>query len=122
MTPIIKLGMCNSVLRWFSLPKQFCLIYNQNIFVLLGMLNFTRMVVQAPKLLFSCSTQLSMKFFLLINVKMPTFVGIVTFMSWKNSILGLSEPKNSRISRYLCIYEHSKFHAQLWVFEHMTKA
>ena len=29
---------------------------------------------------FSCSTQLSMKFFLLINVKMPTIVGILTFM------------------------------------------
>ena len=48
--------------------------------------------------LFSCSTQLSMKFFLLINVKMPTIVGILTFMSGKNSILGLSEPKNSQIS------------------------
>ena len=43
--------------------------------------------------LFSCSTQLSMKFFLLINVKMPTIVGILTFMSGKNSILDLSEPK-----------------------------
>ena len=48
--------------------------------------------------LFSCSTQLSMEFFLLINVKMPTIVGILTFMSGKNSILGLSEPKKSRIS------------------------
>ena len=47
---------------------------------------------------FSCLTQLSMKFFLLINVKMPTIVGILTFMSGKNSILGLSEPKKSRIS------------------------
>ena len=28
----------------------------------------------------SCSTQLSVIFFLLINVKMPTFVGILTFM------------------------------------------
>ena len=36
--------------------------------------------------LFSCSTQLSMKFFLLINVKMPTNVGILTFMSRKNSM------------------------------------
>ena len=36
-----------------------------------------------------------MKFFLLINVKMPTIVGILTFMSGKNSILGLSEPKNA---------------------------
>ena len=38
-----------------------------------------------------CSTQLSMKFFLLISVKMPTIVGILTFMSRKNSIIGLSE-------------------------------
>ena len=45
--------------------------------------------------LFSCSTQLSMNFFLLINVKMPTFVGILTFISGKNSILGLSEPKKN---------------------------
>ena len=42
--------------------------------------------------LFSCSTQLSMKFFLLINIKMPTIVVILTFMSGKNSILCLSEP------------------------------
>ena len=33
--------------------------------------------------LFSCSTQLSMKFFQLINIKMPTIVGILTFMSGK---------------------------------------
>ena len=38
------------------------------------------------------STQLSIKIFLLINVKMPTFVGILTFMNGKNSILGVSEP------------------------------
>ena len=31
--------------------------------------------------LFSCSTQLSMKFSLLINMKMPTFVGIFIFIS-----------------------------------------
>ena len=43
----------------------------------------------------SCSTQLSMNFFLLINVKMPTIVCIVTFMSKKNSILGLYDPKNA---------------------------
>ena len=45
--------------------------------------------------LFSCSTQLSMKFFLLIIVKMPTVVGILTFMSRKISILGLSEPEKA---------------------------
>ena len=43
----------------------------------------------------SCSTQLSMKFFLLINLKMPTIVGIFTFVSRKNSILGLFEPVKS---------------------------
>ena len=42
--------------------------------------------------LFSCSTQLSMKFFPLIYVKMPTIVGILTCMSGKNNILGLTEP------------------------------
>ena len=38
----------------------------------------------------SCSTELSVKFFLFIIVKMPTNtnVGILTFMSWKNSIIG----------------------------------
>ena len=63
--------------------------------------------------LFSCSTQLSMKIFQLINVKIPTIVGILTFMSGKNSILGLSEPFKSQISLYLYTYEHLKFHAQL---------
>ena len=35
--------------------------------------------------LFSCSTQLSTKFILLINVKMPTIVGILTFISKINT-------------------------------------
>ena len=42
--------------------------------------------------LFSCSTQLSMKFFPLIYVKMPTIVGILACMSGKNNIPGLIEP------------------------------
>ena len=68
--------------------------------------------------LFSCSTQLSMKFFLLINVKMPTIVGILTFMSRKNSILSLSEPEKCCISWYFHTYKHFKFHAQLsWVWK-----
>ena len=39
----------------------------------------------------SCSTHQSMKFLPLMNVKMPTVVSILTFMSRKNSILGLSK-------------------------------
>ena len=45
--------------------------------------------------LFSCSTQLSMRFFLLINIEMRTIAGILIFMSGKNSILGLSESKKA---------------------------
>ena len=37
------------------------------------------------KKLFSYTTQLSMKFILLINVKMPTIVGILTFISLINT-------------------------------------
>ena len=51
----------------------------------------------------SCSTQLSMKFYLVINVKMPTNVGILTFMSRKNSILSLPEPESS------CIFSSAVF-------------
>ena len=47
---------------------------------------------------FPCSTQLSIKIFTLIHVKMPTIIGILTFMSRQNSILGLSEPKINLIS------------------------
>ena len=43
----------------------------------------------------SCSIQLSTNFFLLINVKMPTIVGILTFMSRKDNILGLSEAEHA---------------------------
>ena len=43
----------------------------------------------------SCSTHLSMKFFLLINVEMPQLLGFLTFLSRKYSILGFSEPEKS---------------------------
>ena len=68
-----------------------------------------------PKIikLFSCSTQLSTKFFLLINVKMPTVVGVLTFMSRKNSILGLSKPEKANFLEIYILIEHLKFHAQL---------
>ena len=51
--------------------------------------------------LFSCSTQLSMKFFLLINVKMPTIVGILTFMGGKISILSLSESEKCYLDIFI---------------------
>ena len=53
--------------------------------------------------LFSCSTQLSMRFFLLINVKMPTTVGILILM---NSILAYLSLKKADFHDifYTCIY------------------
>ena len=39
--------------------------------------------------LFSCSTQLNMNFILLINVKMPTVVGVLTFISRVKDICNL---------------------------------
>ena len=62
--------------------------------------------------LFSCSTQLSDKIFLLINVKMPTIVGILTFTSMIKTSERL-KPKNFFICRYFIFYEQLKFHAQL---------
>ena len=62
--------------------------------------------------LFSCSTQLSTKFILLINVKMTTIVGISTFIS----ILNTSEHLKARkvfIFMHFKFYTHLKFHAQL---------
>ena len=44
-----------------------------------------------------------MNFFLALNVKMPTIVGIVTFMSKKNSILGLYDPKNAEFHDFFFI-------------------
>ena len=50
---------------------------------------------------------------MLNSTKHEIFIGISTFMSGKNSILVLSEPRKSRISWYVYTYEHLKFHAQL---------
>ena len=44
---------------------------------------------------FPCSIQLSMKFFPLIYVKMPTIVDILICMSGKNNIQVLTEPKKA---------------------------
>ena len=81
------------------------------------MLNDTKRQVVNPGLevikLFSRSTQLRLKFILLINVKMPTVVGILTFISRINYRLSLSKPEISIYLGYISIYELLKFHAQL---------
>ena len=61
--------------------------------------------------LFSCSTQISMKLIVSINVKMPTFVDILTFMSMINTT---SESLKARkvIFQHVRLYEQLMFHAQ----------
>ena len=63
--------------------------------------------------LFLCSTQLSTKFILLINVKMPTIVGILTFISMINTKSERLKARNFFVCRYFSFYEHLKFRAQL---------
>ena len=63
--------------------------------------------------LFLCLTQLSMKFILLINVKMPTIVGILTFISRMNIPSECFEQDKLVIFQYFTFYEQSKSRVQL---------
>ena len=63
--------------------------------------------------LFSCSIELKLKFILLINVIMPTIVGILTFMSRINYEYLSFEPEFFTDFDKFNIYEQLKFHAQL---------
>ena len=90
--------MPDEILALYELDT--CISY---LIMLLQYFLFCHFTVPEVIKLFSYSTQLCMKFFLLINVKMPTIVGILTFMSGKNSILCLSEPKISRVSWYFML-------------------
>ena len=55
----------------------------------------------------SCSIQLSLKFIMLINVKMPTIVGILTFISMIN------KTSESLKARKVLIFQHFSFYEQL---------
>ena len=62
--------------------------------------------------LFPCSTQLSTKFILLINVIMPTIVGILTFICMMNTTSERLIARNF-ICRYFSYNKQLKFRAQL---------
>ena len=62
--------------------------------------------------LFPCLTQLSMKFIMLINVKMPTIVGILIFISVINATSERLKVRNFFICWYFSFYEQLKFRAQ----------
>ena len=63
--------------------------------------------------LFSYSIQLSTKFILLINAKMPTIVGILTFISMINTTSERLKAWDFFNCRYFSFYEQLKFRAQL---------
>ena len=68
--------------------------------------------------LFSCSTQLSTKFILLINVKMPTIVGILTFISMIDTPSEGLKARNFLMCLYFRFYMQLKFRAQLsWAWK-----
>ena len=62
---------------------------------------------------FSYSTQLNRKFIRLINVKMPTIVGILTLISMINTTYERLKARNFVIRRYFSFHEQLKLRAQL---------
>ena len=54
-----------------------------------------------------------MKFFILINVKMPTIVGILTFISMINTISERLKARNIFIFQDFSFYELLKIYAEL---------
>ena len=63
--------------------------------------------------LFSCSSQLRMKFIMLINVKMPTIVDILTSISMINTTSESLKARKILFFQYYSFYEQLKFCAQL---------
>ena len=61
---------------------------------------------------FSSSTQLRKKFILLINVNIPTIVGILAFTSMINTASEILKAKAYSFNGIL-VYKQLKFHAQL---------
>ena len=59
-----------------------------------------------------------MKFFLLINIKMPTIVGILIFISRKNFMLSSALQEKILNWWYLIFHKRNKFHSQLsWAWK-----
>ena len=63
--------------------------------------------------LFICLTELSLKFIKLINVKMPTIVGILTFISMMNTTSERLTARKVYTFQLISFHELLKFHAQL---------
>ena len=60
-----------------------------------------------------------MRFIKLINVKMPTIVGILTFISMMNTASESLEARKAFIFQHFSFFEQLKFHAQLRMIKHL---
>ena len=67
---------------------------------------------QALKLCHAQLTQLSMRFILLINLKMPTMFDILAFISRIDITTDILKAKNIFIFQHFSFYVQLKFHAQ----------
>ena len=63
--------------------------------------------------IFLILTQLSTKFIMLINVKMPTILGILTFISMINKTSESLKARKVFIFQHFSLHELLEFHAQL---------
>ena len=72
-------------------------------------------LTSGPKVIkhLSCSTQLSTKFIMLISIKMPTIVGILTFISMISTSSDSLKASKVFIFQHCSFYEQLKLHAQL---------
>ena len=77
-----------------------------------------------PRLLkfFTWSTQVSLKFILLMNIKMPTIVGILIFICRIDFMLSSDKQEESLNCLYFNVNEQSKFYCQLnWEWKKLYK-
>ena len=56
---------------------------------------------------------MSMEFAMLVNVNMPTIVGILTFISMIDIVFESSKSRQVFILQHFNLYEQLKFHVQL---------
>ena len=98
-------------------PRKTCPFITERLLMGSKESNQTKQSLEVIKLN-SCSTQLSRKLILLINVKMPTIVGILTIISMINTTSERLKARNFFICRYFSFYEQLKFRAQLsWAWK-----
>ena len=104
-----SLAMSTSILK--ALPDKLDIKRHSPIILYVYLFDKSRSGPEVIKL-FLCSSQLSMIFILLINVKMPTIVGTLTFISMINTTSERLKAINFFIIQQFRFHEQLKFRAQ----------